>query len=157
MRTIMADSRSEKGLRLLKRVIVIAVGVYLVIGMIALYRAVTQIHSLELQSEGVVRSGSAVTATVVSYARVPVDVRIELIQDDHAEIVAVQRVQKNEWALLDPRPREATQTAVLTDDLLARFEGGQAIVRATAIGRSQFGRLPPPLVREVFVNIQRDE
>ena len=163
----MADSRLEKGLfetriretrwlGLLKRVCLIAVGVYLVIGMIALYRAVTQIHSLELQSEGIVRSGSAITATVVSYARVPIDVRIELVQDAHSEIVAVQRVQKNEWALLDPRTREATQTAVLTDDVLARFAGGKAIVRATAIGRLQFGHLPPPLVREVAVNIQRD-
>jgi hypothetical protein len=123
--------------------------------MIALYRALTQIHSLELQSDGVLRSGSAVKATVVSYARVPIDVRIELVQDDHAETVAFQLVQKNEWSLLDPRTREATQTAVLTDDVLERFESGKAMVRATATGRLQFDRLPPPLVREVFVDIQR--
>ena len=140
----------------LKRVCVVVVGVYLVIGMIALYRAVTQIHSLEIQSDGIVRSGSAITATVVSYARTPIDVRIELVQDAHSEIVAVQRVQKNDWALLDPRTREATQTAVLTDDLLKKFAGGHAVVRATAVGRAQFGRLPPPMVREVAVNIQRD-
>ena len=139
----------------LKRACVIVVGVYLLIGMIALYRAVTQIHSLDLQSDGILRSGSSVKATVVSYARVPIDLRIELIQDDHSEIVAVQQVQKNEWSLLDPRTREATQTTVLTDDLLARFESGKAIVRATAIGRLQFDRLPPPMVREVMVDIQR--
>lgn len=148
--------RETRWLGLLKRAGVVVVGVYLVIGMIALYRAVTQVHSLEIQSEGIVRGGSAVTATVVSYARTPIDVRIELIQDAHSEIVAVHRVQKNEWALLDPRTRAATQTAVLTDDLLKRFAGGQAIVRATAIGRQQFGRLPPPMVREQIVNIQRD-
>lgn len=148
--------RETPWLVLLKRACVVVVGIYLVIGMIALYRAVTQIHSLELQSDGIVRGGSAIRATVVSYARTPIDVRIELVQEAHSEIVAVQRVQKNEWALLDPRTREATQTAILTDDLLERFEGGEAIVRATASGRAQFGRLPSPLVREQAVNIQRD-
>lgn len=81
----------------LKRACVVLVVVYLAIGMIALYRAVTQIHNLEIQSDDVVRSGSAVSATVVSYARTPIDVRIELVQDAHSEIVAVQR---NELTLL---------------------------------------------------------
>lgn len=155
----MFESRTipeTRWLVILKRACVVLVVVYLAIGMIALYRAVTQIHSLEIQSDGVVRSGSAVSATVVSYARTPIDVRIELVQDAHSEIVAVQRVQKNEWSLLDPRTREATQTAVLTDDLLNRFAGGKAILRATATGRSQFGRLPPPMVREQTVDIQRN-
>jgi hypothetical protein len=147
--------RETRWLVYLKRACVVVVGVYLVIGMIALYRALTQIHSLELQSDGIVRKGSAVKATVVSYARVPIDLRIELVQDAHSEVVAVQLVQKNEWSLLDPRTREASQTAVLTDDVLERFEGGKAIVRATAFGRLQFGHLPPPMVREVTVDIQR--
>ena len=147
--------RETRWLVFLKRAGVVVVGVYLIIGLIALYRALTQIHSLEVQSDGVVRTGSAVKATVVSYARVPIDLRIELVQDTHSEIVAVQRVQKNEWSLLDPRTREATQIAVLTDDVLERFAGGKAVVRATAIGRLQFGHLPSPLVREVTVDIQR--
>ena len=147
--------RETRWLVILKRVCVVIVGFYLIIGMIALYRALTQIHSLELQSDGILRNGSAVKATVVSYARVPIDLRIELVQDDHAEIVAFQSVQKNEWSLLDPRTKEATQTAVLTDEVLERFESGKAMVRATATGRLQFDRLPPPLVREVFVDIQR--
>ncbi len=44
--------RETRWLVLLKRACVIAVAVYLVIGMISLYRAVTQIRSLEIQSEG---------------------------------------------------------------------------------------------------------
>ena len=149
-------TRETRWLVILKRTCVVVVICYLVLGMIAFYRAVTQIHSLEIQSAGTLHTGSAVTARVVSYARTPIDVRIELIQDARSEIVAVQRVQKNEWALLDPRTREATQTAVLTDDLLSRFADGKAVLRATAIGRLQFGRLPPPLVRELPVNIQRN-
>lgn len=148
--------RETRWLVLVKRAFLVAVSVYVVIGLIALYRALTQIHSLEVQADGIVRSGSAIRSTVVSYARVPIDVRIELVQDAHTEVVAVQRVQKNEWAFLDPRTRKATHTAILTDDLLARFAGGKAIVRVTAIGRQQFRRVPPPLVREVSVIIQRD-
>ena len=148
--------RETRWLVLLKRACIVVVVGYLVLGMIAFYRAITQIHSLKIQSTGTLRTGSAVTATVVSYARTPIDVRIELVQDARSEIVAVQRVQKNEWALLDPRTREASQTTVLTHDLLNRFADGKATLRATAIGRLQFGRLPPPMVRELPVNIQRN-
>ena len=148
--------REARWFVVIKRACVVGLAVYLTIGMISLYRAVTQIHSLTVHSEGVLRNGSAVSVTVVSYARTPIDVRIELVQNAHSETVAVQTVQKNEWALLDPRTREASQSAVLTDDVLNRFENGPAIVRATATGHLQFERRPPPMVREVTVNIRRD-
>lgn len=146
--------RDTRAIAWVKRACVIVVSVYLVIGMIALYRALVQVHSLEVQSPDVLQQGSEVGAMVVSYARTPLDMRIELVQDGHSEIIAVQRVSKNEWSLLDPRTRHSSQTAVLTDDLLARFAAGKAIVRATAIGREQLGHLPPPGVRERVVNIQ---
>ena len=137
-----------------KRACVMLAGVYLVIGMIAAYRALVQVHSLEIQSAEVLEAGSEVKATLVSYARVPLDWRIELIQDGHSEVIAVQRVPKNEWALLDPRPRESTQTVVLTDDILGRFTEGTAIVRATVDRRQQLGRHPPPVVREQVVGLR---
>ena len=137
-----------------KRACVMVAGVYLVIGMIAAYRALVQVHSLEIQSAEVLEAGSEVKATLVSYARVPLDWRIELIQDGHSEVIAVQRVPKNEWALLDPRPRESTQTVVLTDDILGRFTEGKAIVRATVDRRQQLGRHPPPVVREQVVGLR---
>ena len=58
--------RETRWLVFLKRAGVIVVGFYLIIGMIALYRAVTQIHSLAVQADGTLRSGSAITSTVVS-------------------------------------------------------------------------------------------
>ena len=137
-----------------KRACVMVAGVYLVIGMIAAYRALVQVHSLEIQSAEVLEAGSEVKATLVSYARVPLAWRIELIQDGHSEVIAVQRVPKNEWALLDPRPRESTQTVVLTDDILGRFTEGKAIVRATVDRRQQLGRHPPPVVREQVVGLR---
>lgn len=146
--------RDTRGIAWVKRACLIVVSVYLVIGMIAAYRALVQVRSFEIQSPEVVRAGSEVSATVVSYARVPLDVRIELVQDGHSEIIAVHRVPKNEWSLLDPRPRESSQTALLTTDMLQRFAEGKAIVRATVIRRQQLGRHPPPVVRERVVNIQ---
>ena len=148
--------RDTRAIAWVKRACLIAVSVYLVIGMIAAFRALVQVRSLEVQSPDVLRQGSEVSATVVSYARVPLDTHIELVQDGHSEIIAVQRVPKNEWALLDPRTRESSQTAFLTADILKRFVDGKAIVRATVIRRQQLGRHPAPVVSERVVNIQRD-
>lgn len=148
--------RDTRAIVWLKRACLIVVSVYLVIGMIAAYRALVQVRSLEIQTPDVLRPGSEVNATVVSYARVPLDTHIELVQDGHSEIIAVQRVPKNEWGLLDPRTRESSQTAFLTADILNRFAEGKAIVRATVIRRQQLGRHPAPVVSERVVNIQRD-
>jgi len=148
--------RDTRAIAWVKRACLIVVSVYLVIGMIAAYRALVQVHSLEIRTSDAVREGSDVSATVVSYARVPLDMRIELVQDGHSEVIAVQRIPKNEWSLLDPRTRESSQAAVLTDDVLKRFAEGKAILRTTVIRRQQLGRHPPPVVRERVVTIQRD-
>jgi len=145
-----------RGIVLLKRVFTMVVSVYLVIGMISAYRAFYQVRSVEIQSADVLQSGSAITTSVVSYARGAVDVRVELVQDDHAAPIATFRVHGNEWALFDPRTQHGSQTNVLTADVIEQFANGKAIVRATAIGRPQWGRLPPPLIRERVVNIQHD-
>lgn len=151
-----SEIRDTRALAWVKRACLIVVSVYLVIGMIAAFRALVQVRSLEIRSPDVLRQGSEISATVVSYARVPLDTRMELVQDGHSEIIAAQLVPKNEWALLDPRTRESSQTAVLTGDILKRFAEGKAIVRATVIRRQQLGRDPSPVVRERVVNIQRD-
>jgi hypothetical protein len=148
--------RDTRAIALVKRVCVIVASVYLVIGMIALYRALVQVHSLEIQSPHVLQHGSSATATVVSYGRVPLTLQLELVQEDHAEIIAFQRVPTNEWSLLDSRTREWSQTVVITDELLARFNDGQATIRVTAIGRQQLGHFPQPVIRAQFIALQRD-
>ena len=99
------------------------------------------------------RDGSVVETTLVSYARTTIDVRLELIQGSHAETIATKRVRGNEWALFDPRSRQASESTVLTAELLDRFNKGPAQLRATAVGREQWTRLPPPVVREIIVAI----
>lgn len=91
-----------------------------------------------------------------SSGRTTIDVRVELIQAGHSETLAVQQVRGNDWASFDPRPRRASQSVVLTPDQLARFLPAPAAVRATATGRRQWLRLPPPTVREAAVEIQRE-
>ena len=147
-------NRDKRPIAWVKRVCLIVVSVYLAIGLIAAYRALVQVRSFELESPDVLKAGSEVRTTVVSYARVPLDVRIELVQDGHSELIAVHHVPNNEWALLDPRTIELSQTALLTADVLKRFAEGKAIVRASVIRRQQLGRHPPPVVRESVVNIQ---
>lgn len=147
--------KDTRGIALVKRVCLLVISVYVVLGLIALYRALVQVHSLEINSAETLRDDSAVTATVLSYGRTPVDLRIELVQPAHSETLVAKQVEKNEWALLDPRIKEGTQTVVLTDNVLDRFADGKAVLRATVTGRSQLGHLPAPVVREQVVEIRR--
>src|SRR5262245_40169490 len=156
---------SPRPLRLLKHSAYVLLSIYLVIGLMAAYRAWFQVASLDLRLTGFgsvivprdsrklsvagVQSGSIIETNVVSYARTPVTVRLELIQGPHRETLAEQVVPDNEWAFFDPRSRQASQSTTLTADILSRFDKGRAQLRATAVGREQWTRVPPPVVNEV--------
>ncbi|HET7287595.1 MAG TPA: hypothetical protein VFI71_08995 [Pyrinomonadaceae bacterium] len=130
---------------------------YLVIGAFATWRSYYQVHSLDLQVDNtVLRPGSTITANLISYARNRIDVRFDLVQDNLIQTLGSQQVRGNEWALLDPRIRTAAPVVVLSRDVLDQFEARPVVVRITAIGRPQWGRTPPPVVREMVVNIQRN-
>ena len=121
------------------------------------HRAYFQVRDLELRVDApVLRAGSVVETEVVSSGRTHVDVRVELVQGSQAETLAVQSVRGNEWGSIDPRTRRASQTVVLTPEVLSRFDSGAAVLRATATGRPQWTRLPPPTVRETAVEIRRE-
>ena len=147
--------KDTRGIAIVKRVCVVVISVYFVIGMIALYRALVQVHRVELNSAQTLRDYSPITATVLSYGRVPVDLHLELVQQAHTETLATKQLAKNDWALLDPRIRKFTETVVLPGDVLDRFDDGKAIIRATVTGRPQLGHLPAPVVYEQVVEIQR--
>ena len=158
--------------RVMKGVCCVLLGVYLVIGLMAAYRAWYQVHSLDLRLTGFghvfvpndprapvvvnLKAGSIIETTLVSYARTTIDVQVELIQGEHTETLMRQRLRGNEWAFFDPRTRQASQSTVLTDEILGRFERGKALVRATAVGREQWTRLPPPVIQESAVEISKD-
>src|SRR3954469_24334463 len=150
-------SRESRPLSLLKSATLLFMALCFVTAMASGHRAYFQVRSLELRlGEPVLRAGSVVETEVVSSGRTTVDVRVELIQDSYAETLAVQRMRGNEWAAIDPRTQSAAQRVVLTPELLSRFHTGTATLRATATGRSQWLRLPPPTVREYLVVIRRE-
>ena len=149
-------NRESRPLALLRRATLVFVGAFLIIGMVSAYRAWVQVRQLELKtSETTLRNGSTVETEVVSSGRTTVDVRLELIQGTHSETLGVLKVRGNELGFFDPRSKQATQKVTISNDVLTRFHPGEAQLRATAIGRHQWMRLPPPVVRELHVEISK--
>jgi len=149
--------REPRALVFLRRAALLFLALCSVTALASGHRAYFQVRSLELRAGGpVLRAGSSVETEVVSSGRTHVDVRVELLQGSHAETLAVQSVRGNEWGSIDPRTRRASQTIVLTPEVLSRFDSGTAVLRATATGRPQWTRLPPPTVRETAVEIRRE-
>jgi len=149
--------RDAVGITFLKRGILALMSVFLVIGAISSYRAYVQVYSLDITaSDRLLRSGSTIKYAVVISGRTQVDVQVELIQGGHVEEISNLFLRGNELAFFDPRSQHASQTVVLTKELLNRFQPGVARLRATATGREQWTRLPPPTVRELDVEIQPD-
>jgi hypothetical protein len=149
-------NREARPLALLRNGTLVLVGTLLLIGIVSTYRALVQVRHLELEtSEGTLRSGSTVETEVVISGRTMVDVHLELIQGAHSETLGVLNVRGNEFGFLDPRPKQVSQKVTINNDILSRFHDGEARLRATAIGREQFTRLPPPVVRELRVEISK--
>jgi len=147
--------KDQRAIALLKKGMMVIVAAHVVILAISGYRAYYQVRSLELKATApILHSGSTLSTGVVSYARTPVYVRIEMIQGGHAETLATQTVLPNEWSLYDPRTQSGELSVRLTPAILARFQTGAVLVRATALGCPQWTRLPPPVVRELAVEIQ---
>jgi hypothetical protein len=120
------------------------------------YRAIVQVKSLELRPvPGALHAGSTVTADAVSWARNYVSVRVELVQDAHRETIGWQQIGTHGVPSLDPRWERATVSATLTPALLDRYHDGEARIVATALGRSQWMRVPPPTIREARVMLRR--
>lgn len=149
--------RDARPIALLRRAVLSLLALCLVTALSSGYRAYYQVWGLELQLTGpTLRDGSVIQVALTGSGRTTIDVRVELIQGDHSETLAVQQVRGNEWASFDPRPRRAAQRVLLTPEKLALFRPGPATVRATATGRPQWLRLPPPTVREAAVEIRRE-
>jgi hypothetical protein len=150
-------SQNARPIALMRRAVLILLALCFVTALSSGYRAYYQVRGVELQlAEPTLRDGSVIHVAVAGSGRTTIDVRVELIQGGRSETLAVQHVRGNDWASFDPRPREASQSVVLTSEQLARFLPGPATVRATATGRPQWLRLPPPTVREAAVDIQRE-
>lgn len=139
----------------LKRSIVAVFAALLLIGAVSSHRAYYQVRSLDVKAPQTLIDGSVVEVAVVCSGRNWVDVEAQLIQGEHSEALLNFRVPGNNLAFFDPRAQHATHTAALTHQLLAGFEPGSARLRVVATGRPQWGRRPPPTVRELDVTIRQ--
>ena len=115
------------------------------------YRAIVQIFRLDVDVPERVAAGTLVRANVVTSGRTHADVSIALVQGAQVRPVASRFIRGNSDGALDPRPRRDSLVVALTTEQLAGWGPGPLVLRATAVGRSQWLRLPPPTVREVTV------
>lgn len=149
------SQRASAGSRLFtiaQRVILIVALLFLTIGAWSAYRAWVQVRALDLRVLSPdVRPGLPVVVQVVTSGRNPVDVRLELVQGTHVEMLATLRVAASHDGFFDPRTRQGSMMPSFTAEFLAHFEPGPAVLRATAIGRPQWMRTPPPVVKEMAV------
>ncbi|HTG85530.1 MAG TPA: hypothetical protein VL907_00790 [Pyrinomonadaceae bacterium] len=137
-----------------KRWMKFMIAALLVIGAIAAHRAYFQVRSLELKAPPSLTDGSVVEVATVCSGRNMVDVVATLNQQEHAETLFNFRVPGNNLAFFDPRAQHASRTLVLDNERLIRFQPGAARLRVVATGRPEWGRLPPPIVRELDVTIR---
>ena len=137
-----------------KRFLIVLAVFHGIVGAWSSYRAYVQVRSVDVQvASANLRAGMPVMVHVITSGRVPVFTRLELVQGTHAELIADMRVAGSTDGFYDPRFRQGTMTPPLTSELLAHFQPGPAILRATGTGRPQWLRLPPPTVTEVQIVI----
>ena len=146
----------SRGYRLAKRVVVWFILVQLPIGALSSYRAWVQIKELTLSTtSSTLTSGVVVRSELVSWARTESDARIELVQGDRVAMLGEVYVSRNHEPVFDPRPRRGSVVVALTPEMLAGFDAGAATLRASAVGRPQWLRVPPPTIREQPVTIAK--
>ncbi len=142
--------------RIVLRVVVLITLVNLAFGAWSAYRAWVQVRRLDLQVLSAnLRPGIPAVVQVVTSGRTPVDVRLELVQGSHEEMLATLRVMPSHDGFYDPRTRQGTMSPLFTAEFLAKFQPGPAVLRATAVGRPQWLRTPAPLVQEVPVVVMQ--
>jgi hypothetical protein len=121
------------------------------------YRAWVQVWSLDLTVQDArLHPGSVISASALTSGRVHVDLRLELLQDEHAVLLGEARIRTNRNPAMDPRPRRGELAVVVTDEMAQGWREGPARLRVTARGRMQFLREPPPEVRELAVAVAGD-
>ena len=146
-----AESRAS---RLGKRAVLWFILLQLPIGALSSYRAWVQIKELTLSTtSSMLTPGVIVRSNLVSWARVESDARIEIVQGKRVTMLGEVYLPRNYEPVFDPRPKSGSVQVTITPAMLDGFEPGTATLRATAVGRHQWLRVPPPTVREQPVTI----
>jgi hypothetical protein len=133
----------------------IFIGVHVVLAMISGYRAIVQVYELRIVNPPTtIAPGSRLEAAVVTSGRTTVAVRLELLQGREARLLGIRDVAGNRDGAYDPRPRRGALAIRLSAAMLDGATAGPGVLRATAIGRSQWLRVPPPTTATAAVLVQ---
>jgi hypothetical protein len=141
----------------IRRVILCALAVHIVLASLSGYRAWVQVGRLDLSIDHspTLHPGDWAHLSIESSGRVWNDVVLELIQGSTRRVLAAHRMPMNENFFYDPRSQHAEVEAQLTGQMLSGFAAGPAIIRASGFGGSQFLRVPPPVVSQLAVTLAR--
>ena len=116
------------------------------------FRAWVQVYDVDLRtSSSSAAPGTRIVANIETSGRIAIDVDIVANQGARTILLGSMRIPSNEQAIYDPRPRRDSIAVSLTSqDLKAILPGPVAII-ATAKGRPQFTRMPPPLIKHLVL------
>jgi hypothetical protein len=146
--------QSAASLRVLKWIVLPFLVVHFVLATISGYRAIVQVYRVDIAVDSpTLRAGSTVDMSVATSGRTPIDAELVLIQPPNAETLAVLMIRDHSNPSYDPRTIHAAKRLAITGPQLARFRPGHALLRATANGRSQWLRVPPPVITERRIDI----
>jgi hypothetical protein len=118
------------------------------------YRAIVQVYDLTIVPLSILAPGDTIKTKVTTSGRAFVDVTLDLRQGTMVDTLGAIRVPGNWDLTLDPRPHPDSLLVVVTPAMLERFATGPATLRATAVGRAQWLRVPPPTVRDMAIRIR---
>lgn len=148
-------SREWIGFTILRRATIAVAIVHFSLAAVSGYRAVVQIYSASLVTDGsTLHEGSRIAAKVVTAGRTWVDVTVDLNQRGKRASLGKMRVDSNDSFFYDFRPKRARLDLVVSREMLTGFARGPASLRVTAEGRSQWLRIPPPKIDEVPVTLE---
>lgn len=148
--------RESRASRLGKRAVLWFILLQLPIGALSSYRAWVQIKELTLTTTSpTLAPGVVVQSNLVSWARTESDARIEIVQGKRIAMLGEVYLPRNHEPVFDPRPKSGSVVVKLEPQMLAGFDSGSAVLRASAVGRPQWLRVPPPTIRELPVTIAR--
>jgi hypothetical protein len=147
----MQPARATKPIALLSRTGQAMLLILVPLALVSGYRAWVQVFWLEFKPVLSLTEGAVVSTAVTTSGRTRVDVIVEVLQDGRVLLLTEQQVRSNGDGALDPRPRSAIVTGVITGQMWRTLRPGRATLRAVARGRPQFLRLPPPEIRTIGV------
>jgi len=139
--------------RILKRAILAFLAVHVTLASVSGYRAIVQVYRVEIRAPTALRPGGAVGASITTSGRTRASLELELVQGPVVRSLGVRTLPGNWDGVYDPFPRHDSLAATLGPATLTGFHAGPAVLRATGRGSSQWLRTPPPVVREMKVEI----